>query len=59
MTPLFCQKQGGRGVGTYSTRRQQRMLGHRYARDLTDEEFTLIEPMLPTAIPGGRVMTLR
>ena len=39
---------------TDSARRQYRRLGRRYASDLTDEEFALIEPMLPAAKPGGR-----
>lgn len=39
---------------TDSARRQYRRLARRYASDLTDEAFTLIEPMLPAVMPGGR-----
>ena len=39
---------------TDSARRQYQRSGTRYASDLTDEEFALIEPMLPKAKRGGR-----
>jgi hypothetical protein len=39
---------------TASARRQYQRLGRCYASDLTDEEFAVIEPMLPPANPGGR-----
>ena len=39
---------------TDSARRPYQRLGTRYASDLTDEEFALIEPMLPAAKRGGR-----
>jgi putative transposase len=42
---------------TDSARRQYQRLGTRYASDLTDEEFALIEPMLPAAKGGGRRRT--
>ena len=42
---------------TDSARRQYQRLGHRYASDLTDEEFALISPMLPPAKGGGRRRT--
>jgi putative transposase len=39
---------------TDSARRQYQRSGTRYASDLTDAEFALIEPMLPPAKRGGR-----
>ena len=39
---------------TDSARRQYQRSGPRYASDLTDAEFALIEPMLPPAKRGGR-----
>ncbi len=42
---------------TDSARRQYERCGCRYATDLTDAEFALIEPFLPTAKPGGRRRT--
>ena len=42
---------------TDSTRRQYQRSGARYASDLTDAAFVLIEPMLPPAKRGGRRRT--
>lgn len=42
---------------TDSARRQYERLGGRYASDLTDAEFALIEPFLPAPKPGGRPRT--
>jgi transposase len=42
---------------TDSARRQYERLGSRYATDLTDTEFPLIEPFLPPPKPGGRSRT--
>jgi putative transposase len=42
---------------TDSARRQYQRSGPRYASDLTDAEFALIEPMLPPAKRGGRRRT--
>jgi len=42
---------------TDSARRQYQRSGARYASDLTDAEFALIEPMLPAAKQGGRRRT--
>jgi putative transposase len=42
---------------TDSARRQYQRSGPRYASDLTDAEFALIEPMLPAAKRGGRHRT--
>jgi putative transposase len=42
---------------TDSARRQYQRLERRYASDLTDEEFAVIEPMLPPARWGGRRRT--
>ena len=42
---------------TDSARRQYQRLGRCYASDLTDEEFAVIEPMLPPAKSGGRRRT--
>jgi transposase len=42
---------------TDSARRQYQRSGARYASDLTDEEFALIEPMLPAVKRGGRRRT--
>lgn len=42
---------------TDSARRQYQRLGRRYASDLTDEEFAVIEPLLPPAKWGGRRRT--
>ena len=42
---------------TDSARRHYQRLGSRYASDLTDVEFAVIEPMLPAAKPGGRGRT--
>lgn len=42
---------------TDSARRQYQRSGARYASDLTDAEFALIEPMLPPAKRGGRRRT--
>jgi putative transposase len=39
---------------TNSARRQYERLGCRYATDLTDAEFALVEPFLPPPRPGGR-----
>jgi len=39
---------------TASARHQYRRSGRRYATDVTDEEFALIEPLLPAAKRGGR-----
>jgi putative transposase len=40
-------------------RRQYERPGSRYATDLTDAEFALIEPFLPPPKPGGRSRTTR
>jgi transposase len=40
---------------TDCTRRQYERLGGRYATDLTDTEFALIEPFLPPPKAGGRL----
>jgi transposase len=42
---------------TDSARRQYERLGSRYATDLTDAEFALIEPFLPPPRSGGRSRT--
>ena len=42
---------------TDSARRQYERLGGRYATDLADAEFALIEPFLPPPRPGGRSRT--
>ena len=42
---------------TASARQQYRRSGRRYATDVTDEEFALIEPLLPPAKRGGRGRT--
>ena len=42
---------------TASARHQYRRMGGRYATDVTDAEFALIEPLLPPAKPGGRRRT--
>jgi transposase len=42
---------------TDSARRQYQRSGPRYASDLTDDEFALIEPMLPAVKRGGRRRT--
>ena len=42
---------------TDSARRQYQRSGPRYASDLTDAEFALIEPLLPAAKRGGRQRT--
>ena len=42
---------------TDSARRQYQRSGPRYASDLTDAEFALIEPMLPPVKRGGRRRT--
>jgi putative transposase len=42
---------------TDSARRQYQRSGPRYASDLTDAEFALIEPLLPRAKRGGRRRT--
>jgi transposase len=42
---------------TDSARRQYERAGGRYATDLTDPEFALIEPFLPPPKPGGRSRT--
>ncbi|NJO34843.1 MAG: IS5 family transposase [Rhodospirillales bacterium] len=42
---------------TASARHQYRRSGPRYATDVTDAELALIEPLLPTAKPGGRCRT--
>ena len=39
---------------TASARHQYRRTGSRYATDVTDAEFALIEPLLPAARRGGR-----
>lgn len=39
---------------TKITRRKYRRDGLRYASDLTDEEWALIEPLLPGAFPAGQ-----
>lgn len=52
MTPSFLQEQGGH-IHVDRFRPYQRS-GARYASDLTDAEFALIEPMLPPAKRGGR-----
>lgn len=44
---------------TNSARRQYERLGGRYATDLTNAEFALIEPFLPPPRPGGRSRTTR
>jgi len=44
---------------TASARHQYRRSGRRYATDVTDEEFALIEPLLPLAKRGGRRRTTR
>jgi hypothetical protein len=42
-------------VWTDSARRQYERLGGRYATDLTDAEFALMEPFLPPPRPGRAV----
>jgi transposase len=42
---------------TASARHQYRRSGGRYATDVTDEEFALLEPLLPQAKGGGRRRT--
>ena len=42
---------------TASARHQYRRSGGRYATDVTDAEFALIEPLLPPAKRGGRRRT--
>jgi len=42
---------------TASARQQYRRSAGRYATDVTDEEFALIEPLLPAAKRGGRQRT--
>jgi transposase len=42
---------------TDSAGRQYERLGGRYATDLKDSEFVLIEPFLPPPKPGGRSRT--
>ncbi len=42
---------------TALTRSQYERLNERYAGDVTDEEFGLIEPLLPPAHRGGRRRT--
>ena len=42
---------------TASARHQYRRTGGRYATDVTDAEFALIEPLLPAARRGGRRRT--
>jgi len=44
-------------VRTASARRQYVRLGGRYATDLTDPEFALVEPFLPPPKSGGRLRT--
>jgi transposase len=41
-------------MGTASARVQYRRAGGRYASDVTDAEFALIEPLLPLPRAGGR-----
>ena len=42
---------------TASARHRHRRSGGRYATDVTDAEFALIEPLLPPAKHGGRRRT--
>ena len=42
---------------TTFARSQLERLNDRYESDVTDDEFGLIEPLLPSAKPGGRQRT--
>ena len=45
---------GGRRSGYGGNRARHDRGKLRYLSDLTDQEWTLIEPMIPEAKPGGR-----
>jgi hypothetical protein len=50
-----CGKQSSRHkMWTETTRRKYERAGQRYASDLTDAEWALIEPHMPAAKPLGR-----
>lgn len=46
-----------RALWTASARAQYRRSGRRYATDVSDAEFALIEPLLPGCKRGGRPRT--
>ena len=52
--PRCVRTHGGDNMWTETTRRQYRREDLRYASDMTDPEWALIEPHLPAAKPLGR-----
>src|SRR5712691_3653579 len=52
--PGCVRKHGGHNMWTETTRRQYRREDLRYASDMTDAEWALIEPHMPRQKPLGR-----
>ena len=54
---LVAKRDGGNKMWTETTRRQYRREGLRYASDVTDQEWALIEAVLPPGNKLGRPRT--